>query len=90
VVGVVVGDQDGVELQAVLVQPGQHTIGFTRVHHQRALAVVEGPDVVVAEGRQGKEFHGSKGALKPFWRVECGGFARRLAVSQTSPVSLPA
>jgi hypothetical protein len=49
VVGVVVGDQDGVEVDPLVGQPGQHPIGFARIHDQRPLPVVQHPDVVVAE-----------------------------------------
>jgi hypothetical protein len=51
VVRMVVGDQDGVEPQASLFQPLRDAIGLARIDHERALPVVQDPDVVVRKSR---------------------------------------
>ncbi len=53
VVRVVVGDGGGVEFQPLVFQPLEHLAGLSGVDHERAALVVQNPDVVVGEDRDG-------------------------------------
>jgi len=63
VIGVAVGAQDGIQLQAAGVQELQHGRGFAGVDHGSMLAFVDGPDVIVLKrGDGGNIEHGYNGA----------------------------
>ena len=59
VVVVVMGVQDRLELQAPLLQPGDHGLGHRRIHHGgTAAATVQDKDVVVAQDRDQRNRRG--------------------------------
>ena len=53
VVGVAMGAQDGVQMQAVCIQEGQHRRSIARIDHGGMPVVVDGPDVIVLQGGDG-------------------------------------
>ena len=56
VVGMAVGAQDRLELQAVCIQECQYRLGFAGIDHGGMAVVVDDPDVVVLQGRDGGDF----------------------------------
>lgn len=57
VVGVVVGDQDGCQAQAVGGKGGIDHRGLSRIHHHRTGAGAQQPDIVIAQGGKGDNVH---------------------------------
>ena len=83
VVGVAVGAQNGIQLQAVRIQESQHWSGFAGINHGSMLAVVYDPDVVVLQcGNGGDVEHGASGS----WAMpNCNLSAQSLSEWFTTP-----
>ena len=56
-VGVMVRDEDRIELELFALQGVEHRLGLTRIDHHSAPLVMQQPEVVVGEGRECKELH---------------------------------
>ena len=56
VVGMAVSAQDRVELQVACIQEGQNGVSFAGIDHGGVAVVVDGPDVVVVQGRDCNNF----------------------------------
>jgi SAM-dependent methyltransferase len=73
VVAVMVGGEDGAEAVTGLRQVPQHRNGIAGVHHRDVAVGAQQPDIVVVEGRQGKDF-GHSGIFSKRGAMSIQGF----------------
>ena len=77
VIAVVMGDQDGNRLQAILLQPLDYRLGIARVNngHMRIIPAADEPDIIVVKGVDASNFqHGHKPVR--LWRIESPLYTR--------------